>query len=107
MNANEMVLAYLKREDIPVKRLADYLKKTPQNMGKMLNSGYMAIETLESISDALKHDFFYDLSINWQRKHFSVESVVMEKGEKYRAPASFDEYLNRLIEQKIKERLKK
>jgi hypothetical protein len=108
MNAAKLVIDYLEKNDKSQAQLARLINESPQNLGKKLRSEYMAVDMLEKISDALNHNFFHDLSEQWEREHFNIDKVVAnEPGMKYGSPEGLEKYIEILVEKKVAERLKK
>ena len=103
MNATQIVNDYIHAHGINQKRLAQLLSITPQNLSNKLSREHISVKFLESISDALKHNFFADLSDLWKRKHFKVNDVVSASNEK---DATFEKMLEKMVEMKINEKLR-
>lgn len=105
-DAGKLVIDYLKKQEKSIEWLARKLETSGQNLGRKLRSGYMSLDTLAEISDALEHNFFNDLSELYLRKHFNMENILSEPGMKYGAPESFDRYIELIVERKVAEKLK-
>lgn len=54
-----------------------------QNLQARLSKLHLSTDFIEQLSDALEHDFFADLSLEYKKKHFNVQSIVEEPTAKY------------------------
>lgn len=106
-SANKIIKDYLYKEEVSVENLARQLKTSGQNLGKKLRAKNISILTVEEVSDALEHNFFEDLSHEWSRKHFSLQHILNEPTVKYGSIESLDKYIEKIIEKKVAEKLKK
>lgn len=104
----QLVEEVLKHKDMSKAKLAALLKDKPQNFGKKLKRHeIIPVFLVEQISDALQYNLFNDLSKEWERKHFNIEAYVSEPSAVYGKVQGLEDYLEALIEKKVKERLRK
>lgn len=106
LSVGKLILDYLHKHDKTQAQLARMLEETPQNLGRKLRGDFMSVEMLEKISDALEHNFFFDLSESYTRKHFNIENILNEPGMRYGSATSLDRYIELIVEKKVAEKLK-
>lgn len=105
---NEIVESVLKKRGLSKAKLAEKLVDTPQNFGKRLSRHeIVSVHFVKQMSDAMNYNLFNDLSKEWEREHFSVENIVNEPESRYGNGATFDDYLEKLIEKKLKQIIRK
>lgn len=83
---------------------------TPQNMYKKLSKDSIEVEWLVRISNAMEHDFFQDLSREYQeeakRKNFKVENVVEEPDAVYMIDGKLATAMRKIAQEEIKKEKK-
>lgn len=104
-NGENIVVRFIHIKHINKSKLADKLGMSNQNLHARLVKRSLPTDFIEQLSDALEHDFFADLSKEYQRKHFKVENVVEEPIAKYERIGSLDAMIENIVERKINERL--
>ena len=68
MNTSEIVNNYLKEKGIKRTKLAADLGILPQSLQKRFNKEQLDTEFLYRVSQALKHNFFYDVSVQFEKE---------------------------------------
>lgn len=78
MNTSEIVDNYLKARGIKKTKLAADLGIMPQSLQKRLNKEHLDTDFLYRVSEALKHNFFYDVAIEFG-KETGIKTPVLEE----------------------------
>jgi methyl coenzyme M reductase beta subunit len=102
-----IVLRYINANHLKKKHIAEKLKMSPQNLDGRLSKSALPTDFIEDLSDAINHDFFADLSKEYQRKHFNVNNFVEEPIAKYTKPGTMEAMIEKIVEQKVNEFLNK
>lgn len=82
--AIDILIRYISQKGISKSKLAYMIDDTPQNLGKRLKRGYIDCNDLYKISSALEHNFFKDLSEEYERekrKSMPVVDMIMREPE--------------------------
>lgn len=97
-----IVVAYIRQKHINKTKLAEKMGMSQQNLNGRLNKNDLCTDFLFQLSDAMEHDFFADLSMEFKRKKFKVEDIVSEPEVKY-GGGSLDELIGKVVERKLVE----
>lgn len=102
ISANKFIRDYLYNQDISQAKLARMLKEKPQVLGEKLRSDYMAVEMVEKISIALKHNFFKDMSDAFEaqiRKSKPLADIISEPTVVY---GSLEQIVRKILKEELK-----
>lgn len=103
-----IVMRFIHDKHINKSKLAEKLGMSSQNLQGRLVKNSLPSDFIEQLSDALEHDFFADLSLEYKKKHFNVQSIVEEPTAKYgKSESPLDIYVQQLVAQEVKRILKK
>lgn len=107
-DSENIVVRYIRANSINKAKLAGKMGMKPQNLQGRLDKKSLDTDFIEQLSDALDHDFFADLSLEYKKKHFNVQSIVEEPVTKYgKNESPLDAYIQQLVAQEVKRILKK
>ena len=106
-NINNTIEEVLRQRGISKAKLAAMLNDTPQNFGKKLSrNDVIPVSLVYKVSDALMHNFFLDIARDWEKSHFSIDNVINEPTQPYGKGNGFEEYIDKLIEKKLREKFR-
>lgn len=100
----EIVNSYLDHLPMKPAKLARLVGTTQQNLSKKLGKNDMDTDWVKRISDALNHNFFKDLSDEYDREKNrgkSISQIVEDPVALYRKHP-FEIYIEEIVEKKLK-----
>lgn len=103
----DLILKYIKDNEISYSWLARRLKMEPQNFWKKLHRQDIPATLIAEISKGLSHNFFADLAMQFDKEHKPKREVLDYVMEEQQAKYGDDKpVLRRIIREEIKKALK-
>lgn len=98
----QIVEEYLLRKEISKEKLARKMGISGQNLGKKLRAKNVSVTLVKGISDATKHNFFEELSQEWQHEQKMMEGPMLnEPLLKYEKPENMENAIRRIVREEI------
>ena len=101
-----LVERYLKSKDIKKAQFARMLNISAQNLGKRLNGKTMSVQHLYEYSRVLKHNFFMELSAEFDRETVDINEYVLREPEEKYKEGPLEQVIGRIVQKELDKRLK-